>query len=110
MTSFTNGLVNNQKQIQGWIYENPDNVALAIKAIDLYKMESGIALTSRSKDKEVTSTKSSAADFVSTKTTAVDAKQPKIWTQREIAALSIQQYDKYESAIDEAVMEGRVIP
>lgn len=97
------------EQIQGWIYENPDNVALAIKAIDLYKMESGIALTPKAKTKK-SQTKSSAADFVSTKTTAVDAKQPKIWTQREIAALSIQQYDKYESAIDEAVMEGRVIP
>ena len=97
------------EQIQGWIYENPDNVALAIKAIDLYKMESGIALTSKANTKK-SQTKSSAADFVSTKTTAVDAKQPKIWTQREIAALSIQQYDKYESAIDEAVMEGRVIP
>jgi hypothetical protein len=97
------------EQIQGWIYENPDNVGLAIKAIDLYKMESGISLTSKAKTKK-SQTKSSAADFVSTKTTAVDTKQPKIWTQREIAALSIQQYDKYESAIDEAVLEGRVIP
>jgi len=97
------------EQIQGWIYENPDNVGLAIKAIDLYKMESGIVTKSKAKAKQ-SQTKSSAADFVSTKTTAVDTKQPKIWTQREIAALSIQQYDKYESAIDEAVMEGRVIP
>ncbi len=94
--------------IQGWIYENPDNVTLAIKAIDLYKMESGIS-TKKAKTKK-SQPKSSAADFVSTKTTAVDAKEPKIWTQREITALSMNQFDKYEAEIDQAIMEGRVIP
>ena len=94
--------------IQGWIYENPDNVTLAIKAIDLYKMESGIS-TKKAKTRK-SQPKSSAADFVSTKTTAVDAKEPKIWTQREITALSMNQFDKYEAEIDQAIMEGRVIP
>ncbi len=94
--------------IQGWIYENADNVTLAIKAIDLYKMESGIS-TKKAKTKK-SQPKSSAADFVSTKTTAVDAKEPKIWTQREITALSMNQFDKYEAEIDQAIMEGRVIP
>lgn len=94
--------------IQGWIYENPDNVTLAIKAIDLYKMESGIS-TKKAKTRK-SQPKSSAADFVSTKTTAVDAKEPKIWTQREITALSMNQIDKYEAEIDQAIMEGRVIP
>ena len=94
--------------IQGWIYENPDNVTLAIKAIDLYKMESGIS-TKKAKTKK-SQPKSSAADFVSTKTTTVDAKEPKIWTQREITALSMNQFDKYEAEIDQAIMEGRVIP
>ena len=94
--------------IQSWIYENPDNVTLAIKAIDLYKMENGIS-TKKAKTKK-SQPKSSAADFVSTKTTTVDAKQPKIWTQREIAALSMNQFDKYEQEIDQAIMEGRVVP
>lgn len=94
--------------IQGWIYENPDNVTLAIKAIDLYKMESGISTKKATTRKS--QPKSSAADFVSTKTTAVDAKEPKIWTQREITALSMNQFDKYEAEIDQAIMEGRVIP
>ena len=38
--------------IQGWIYENPDNVPLAIKAIDLYKMENGIQIGSKQKTKK----------------------------------------------------------
>ena len=29
------------EQIQDWIYNNPDNVTLASKAIDLYKLETG---------------------------------------------------------------------
>ena len=94
--------------IQGWIYENPDNVNLAIKAIDLYKMENGIKTSKKQQPSKSQSSKSSAADMVSTRTTRVDANQPKIWTQREIAALTIQQYDKYEQEIDLAIMEGRV--
>jgi len=94
--------------IQGWIYENPDNVNLAVKAIDLYKMENGIKTSKKQKPSKSQSSNSSAADMVSTRTTRVDSKQPKIWTQREIAALSIQQYDKFEQEIDLAIMEGRV--
>ena len=95
--------------IQSWIYQNPDNVTLAIKAIDLYKMETGITTKSKAKTKQ-SQPRSSAADFVSTKTTSVDTKEPRIWSEREIAALSMNQFDKYESEIDEAIMEGRVVP
>lgn len=100
---------NQPEQIQDWIYNNPDNATLAVKAIDLYKLENGISTETKAKTKQ-SQPKSSAADFVSTKTTTVDAKQPKVWTQREIAALSMAQYDKYEEEIDQAIMEGRVVP
>ena len=95
--------------IQSWIYENPDNVSLAIKAIDLYKMETGITTKPKAKGRK-SQPKSSAADFVSTKTTSVDTKEPRIWSEREIAALSMNQFDKYESEIDDAILEGRVVP
>ena len=99
------------EEIQRWIYNNPDNVTLASRAIDLYKMENGININApKPKLNRSQSAKSSAADFVSTKTTSVDTKQPKIWTQREIAALSIDDYDKYEQEIDLAIREGRVAP
>ena len=95
------------EQIQSWIYENPDNVTLASKAIDLYKLENGITQTkSQPKSKKVTG---SAADMVSTKTTSVEANQPKIWTEREIAAMSLDQFDRYEEEIKLAMEEGRVI-
>lgn len=97
------------EQIQDWIYNNPDNANLAVKAIDLYKLENGISTTKQSQTRQ-SQAKSSAADLVSTKTTSVDAREPKIWSQREIAALSMAQYDKYEEEIDNAIMEGRVVP
>ena len=47
--------------------------------------------------------------MVSTKTTTVDEKQPKIWTQQEIAALPMAEYDRLEKEIDKALEEGRII-
>ena len=95
------------EQIQDWIYNNPDNVTLASKAIDLYKLENGITQTkSQPKSKKV---QGSAADMVSTKTTSVDTKQPKIWTEGEIAAMSLDQFDRYEEEIKLAMEEGRVV-
>jgi len=95
--------------IQDWVYNNPNNVDLAVKAIDLYKLESGIQVSQGTSQQSQTSTKASAADMVSTKTTTVDAKEAKVWSQREIAALSMADYDKYEKEIDSAIMEGRVV-
>ena len=107
--NFHNWAQEQPEAIQSWIYENPDNVSLAIKAIDLYKMETGITTKPKAKGRK-SQPKSSAADFVSTKTTNVDTKEPRIWSEREIAALSMNQFDKYESEIDDAILEGRVVP
>ena len=95
------------EQIQDWIYNNPDNVTLASKAIDLYKLETGKSQTQSQPRKQ--RPQGSAADMVSTKTTSVDSKQPKIWTEREIAAMSLDQFDRYEDEIKQAMMEGRVV-
>jgi hypothetical protein len=98
------------EEIQNWIYNNPDNVGLASRAIDFYKMEMGIAINTQPKAQSSRQKSNrNAADMVSTKTTTVDTKQPKVWTRREIAALSMDDYDRYEKEIDQAVMEGRVV-
>jgi len=94
------------EQIQGWIYNNPNNASLAVKAIDLYKLENGINSTQSTKRKP--KAQGSAADMVSTKTKSIDAKQPKIWTEREIAQMSVAEFDKYEQEINQAISEGRV--
>tara|TARA_R110002020_G_scaffold49366_3_gene140484 strand:+ start:295 stop:1137 length:843 start_codon:yes stop_codon:yes gene_type:complete len=95
------------EQIQAWIYNNPDNAQLASKAIDLYKVEKGIKTQTKSQSKP--KNEGSAADMVSTKTQTIDAKEPRIWTEREIAAMSLDQFDKYEEEIQQAISEGRVV-
>lgn len=95
------------EQIQAWVYDNPDNVTLASKAIDLFKLETGTGQT-RSRN-QPRANSGSAADIVSTKTTNVDPKQAKIWTEREIAAMSLDQFDKHENEIKQAMQEGRVV-
>ena len=94
------------EDIQRWIYNNPDNVGLASRAIDLYKMENNIAIKKSSRQSQLS--RSNAADMVSTKTTGVEPQQAKIWTQREIASLSMDDYDRFEKEIDLAIQEGRV--
>ena len=96
------------EEIQRWIYKNPDNVDLASRAIDLYKMENNIAINRNSSSNRSQPSQSNAADMVSTKTTSVDTQQDKIWTQREIAKMSVDEYDRYEEEIDRAIQEGRI--
>jgi hypothetical protein len=95
------------EQIQDWIYNNPNNVTLAVKALDLYKLETGKGQGTR-KRRSNRQQSGSAADMVSTKTTNVDAKEAKIWTESEIAKMSLDQFDRVEDEIKLAMEEGRV--
>jgi len=47
--------------------------------------------------------------MISTKTTSVDPNQQRVWSEREITAMSIAEFDKYESEISDAMQEGRII-
>jgi hypothetical protein len=97
---------NQPEEIKDWIYNNPNNATLASKAIDLFKAENGLPLEKSTPPKS----RKDAADLVSTKTTQpADVTQPKIWTQKEIAALSMDEYDRMETEIDKALEEGRII-
>ncbi len=110
--NFHNWAKEQPEEIQEWVYNNPDNIGLASKAIDLFKLEAGIQ-TSRPRRQSRQSQQSregSAADMVSTKTTTVDTdKGTKVWTEREIAAMSLDEFDARENEINQAVAEGRVV-
>jgi len=110
--NFHNWAKEQPEEIQEWVYNNPDNIGLASKAIDLYKLENGVQ-TSRPRRQSRQSQQSregSAADMVSTKTTTVDTdKGTKIWTEREIAAMSLDEFDAREDEINKALTEGRVV-
>ena len=93
--------------IQDWIYKNATDADLASRAIDLFKKDIGLD-TPKRKRSSSKKTKS-AADMVSTKTTSVEPTQEKIWSEKEIAAMSMAEFDKYESEISDAMQQGRII-
>jgi len=95
------------ESIQQWILGNTDDADLASRALDLFKKDFGIAASAKKKSNSKP-TRQSAADMVSTKTTSVDTQQERVWSEKEIAAMSMAEYDKYESAISEAWQEGRI--
>jgi len=86
--------------IQNALYENRSDSAAAIRAIDLYKYD----------HKPKTTPKKTAAQAVTkTKTSdAVEGKEPKIWTESEIQALTPREYEMFEAEIDKANIEGRI--
>ena len=94
------------KSIQDWIYKNADDADLASRALDLFKRD--IGMDSAPKKSDSKKSKKSAADMVSTKTTAVEPKSEKVWTEREIANMSMDEFDKYEKEISQAMSEGRI--
>ena len=95
------------KSIQDWIYSNASDADLASRALDLFKKDLGIDLPKdMSSSKQ---TRKSAADMVSTKTKSIEPNQEKVWSEKEIAAMSIAEFDKYESEISEAMQYGRIV-
>ena len=93
--------------IQDWIYNNADDADLASRALDLFKRDIGMDVAPKKSNSK--QSKQSAADMVSTKTTAVEPKQDKIWTEREIASMSMAEFDRYEAEISQAMQEGRIV-
>lgn len=92
--------------IQDWVYKNADDADLASRALDLFKRDIGMDVApKKSRSKQ---SRNSAADMVSTKTTSVEPQQEKIWTEKEIASMSMAEFDKHEAEISQAMQEGRI--
>ena len=96
------------QSIQDWIYKNSNDGDLASRALDLYKRDMGLD-ASRARKPTSKKSRKSAANMVSTKTTAVEPKQDKIWTEREIAKMSMDEFDRFEDEIGIAIHEGRIV-
>ena len=96
--------------IKDWIFNNPNDATLASRALDLFKKDIGLEVPqvrqTRSNSKQA---QQSAADMISTKTTSVESNQQRVWSETEIAAMSVAEFDKYESEISDAMQEGRII-
>ena len=96
------------ESIKDWIFNNPSDATLASRALDLFKKDIGLVQQVTQPKSNSKQTKQSAADMISTKTTSVDTNQQRVWSEREITAMSVAEFDKYESEISDAMQEGRI--
>jgi hypothetical protein len=92
--------------IQAWVYDNNNDASLASRALDLFKKDFGIEAITKSSSKKPT--RQSAADMVSTKTTSVEPNQQKVWSLKEIEAMSVAEFDKFETEISDAMQNGLI--
>ena len=97
------------ESIQTWIFSNSDDADLASRALDLFKRDIGLDASSVQEPQLRSENRANAADMVSTKTTSVDPKTAKIWTEKEISQLSMAEFDKFEEEISNAMQEGRIV-
>ena len=88
--------------IQGWLYDNSTNAKLAARAIDLYKMDTGLS------KKKVNSKLEASKSVTSTSKREIEAGDKKIWTLNEIAKMKPHEFLKNEKEIDLARAEGRI--
>lgn len=94
------------ESIQNWIYKNAGDPEAASRALDLFKSDLGISKNKKSS--AGSKPKVSAADIVTAKTTNVEPKQAKVWSEKEILNLSPAEFDRLEKEIDKAWDEGRI--
>ena len=95
--------------IQSWLYENTSNSQLAGRAIDLYKMDSGLSSLTK---KQETAVKNEAAKAITKTNRATESDIPtkKIWSNSEIGKMDRRTFEKFEAEIDDASREGRIQP
>jgi len=90
--------------VKDWIWNNPDNPELAIKALSLYKYESGQKQTKAPEAHAAVITNSSGA-------TETDSRNhpAKLWKESEIQQMSPSDFIKWEDTISLAQREGRIL-
>ena len=93
--------------IQAWVYDNNNDADLASRALDLFKKDIGMDIP-KTKSSSKKPTRQSAADMVSTKTQSIEPNQQKVWSLKEIEAMSVQEFDKHESEISDAMQKGLI--
>ena len=93
------------ESISDGIYKNNTDAKWAIRVVDLYKADTGIAKKRKAKDADpaATVTRSAAKDVV-----GEASPDKKIWKASEIGRLKPWEFEKVEAELDAARAEGRI--
>jgi len=95
------------KWIQDSLYHNEADAASAARAIDLYKLDAGIS----KKNKAKKGNSRSAAQEVSSRggSTPTEGSGEQQYVESEVAAMNINEYEKHQAAIAQAMQSGNFI-
>ena len=97
------------EEVQTWIYKNPSDSRKTINALNLYKFDVKSKQPVNESAKANQRNLEDAASMVSVKSSSEpNHQEKKIWSKKEIQKLSMDEYDKLEKEIDQAIREGRV--
>ena len=95
------------KWVQQALYENDSDAHAASRAIDLYKVDTGIAGTKKRK------TNNDAAKAVTTRgqnnVSSTKENQSNQWRESDVAQMKAHEYEKNEKAIMDAIQSGNFI-
>ena len=95
------------KWVQQALYENDSDAHAASRAIDLYKVDTGIAGTKKRK------TSNDAAKAVTTRgqnnVSSTKENQSNQWRESDVAQMKAHEYEKNEKAIMDAIQSGNFI-
>ena len=98
------------KMIQSALYENDDDPIAASKAIDLYKLETGITPSKKSRKTEKETDKE-AASLVNTsrRQDQPSGERKAKWSESKVRKLTGREWDKYSEEINEAITSGNFL-
>ena len=97
--------------VQDWIYNNPDQPQLAIRALSLYKADLGLGTTNTQATQPTQLTGDMDVNVRTNSQTpdAVDPNHPTyIWAESVIAKMRPEEFGKWEEVISLAQREGRI--
>ena len=99
--------------VQDWIYNNPDQPSLSVRALTLYKADTGLGTKTNT---QVTQTPAQSGGDMDVKvrsnsqmSDSIDRNHPTyIWSESEIARMRPEEFGKWNETITLAQTEGRV--
>jgi hypothetical protein len=112
---FLTWLEDQDTTVQSWVKSNSNNARAFIRALDLYKLDAGLAKpqkrTARGSSNETSTSNSSAAQDVRVKSqpTRVGDTNQRTWSRAEIDRMHPDEFEKHEEDIMNAMREGRVL-
>ncbi len=109
--AFEAWLAHQSDMVKGLVEQNSTDSGAFIRALDLYKLDTGTATASKGTSFQKSNVDASAADAININGASIaDVGTPpgRIWTREEIGKLRPQEFAALEAEIDTAWAEGRV--